>query len=140
MNVLEYEMIDLLKELKEKYGVFEIKAEYENEGSRQTELMRLKDIAEKINLPRITGLLLSLIGVLTIISKGNIYLLLNFKFTTGDLWMVGASAGWAIYSVYLLNWKSNFSLMGRFTLIAFFGAVSLFPFLYNLKVLPLYGF
>jgi len=83
---------------------------------------------EKINLPRITGLLLSLIGVLTIISKGNIYLLLNFKFTTGDLWMVGASAGWAIYSVYLLNWKSHFSLMGRFTLIAFFGAVSLFPF------------
>ena len=51
MNVLEYEMIDLLKALKEKYGVFEIKAEYENEGSRQTELMRLKDIAEKINLP-----------------------------------------------------------------------------------------
>jgi len=51
MNVLEYEMIDLLKELKEKYGVFEIKAEYENEGSRQAELMRLKDIAEKINLP-----------------------------------------------------------------------------------------
>ena len=42
--------------------------------------------------------------------------------------MVGASAGWAIYSIYLLNWKSNFSLMGRFTLIAFFGAMSLFPF------------
>ena len=51
MNVLEYEMLDLLKELKSKYGVFEIKAEYENEGSRQTELMRLKDIAEKANLP-----------------------------------------------------------------------------------------
>jgi len=51
MNVLEYEMIDLLKRLKDKYGVFEIKAEYENEGSRQVELMRLKDIAEKVNLP-----------------------------------------------------------------------------------------
>ena len=51
MNVLEYEMIDLLKILKNKYDVFEIKAEYENEGSRQTELMRLKDIAEKTNLP-----------------------------------------------------------------------------------------
>ena len=36
MNALEYEMLDLLKELKSKYGVFEIKAEYENEGSRQT--------------------------------------------------------------------------------------------------------
>ena len=44
MNILEYEMLDLLKSLKEDHGVFEIKAEYENEGSRQTELMRLKDL------------------------------------------------------------------------------------------------
>ena len=51
MNSLEYEMIELLKVLKEKYGVFEIKAEYENEGSRQAELMRLKDVAEKLDLP-----------------------------------------------------------------------------------------
>ena len=42
--------------------------------------------------------------------------------------MVGAAIGWAIYSIYLLNWKSNFSLMARFTLIALFGAISLFPF------------
>ena len=83
---------------------------------------------EKINISRIVGLLLCLIGVLTIISKGNIQLLLDFKFTSGDLWMVGAAVGWAIYSIYLLNWKSNFSLIARFTLIAFFGALSLFPF------------
>ena len=51
MNILEYEMIELLKPLKEKYGVFEIKAEYENEGSRQDELMRLKDVANKLDLP-----------------------------------------------------------------------------------------
>ena len=42
--------------------------------------------------------------------------------------MVGAAVGWAIYSIYLLNWKSNFSLIARFTLIAFFGSLSLFPF------------
>ena len=83
---------------------------------------------DKINLSRIIGLIICLAGVLTIISKGKIDLLLNFKFTTGDLWMVGAAIGWAVYSIYLLNWKSNFSLMGRFTLIAFFGAISLFPF------------
>ena len=51
MNILEYEMIELLKPLKEKYGVSEIKAEYENEGSRQDELMRLKDVADKLDLP-----------------------------------------------------------------------------------------
>jgi drug/metabolite transporter (DMT)-like permease len=83
---------------------------------------------DKINLPRIVGLLSCLIGVLTIISKGDIQLLLNFKFTSGDLWMLGAAIGWAIYSIYLLNWKSNFSLMARFTLIALFGASSLLPF------------
>ena len=83
---------------------------------------------DQINISRIIGLLLCLVGVLTIISKGKLELLLNFKFTSGDLWMVGAAIGWAIYSIYLLNWKSNFSLMARFTLIAFFGALSLFPF------------
>ena len=53
MNKLEYEMIEVLSELKEKYGLFEIKAEYENEGSRDVELMRLKDVADKLNLPMI---------------------------------------------------------------------------------------
>ena len=83
---------------------------------------------EKINSSRIIGLLLCIVGVITIISKGKIDLLINFKFTSGDLWMVGSALGWAIYSIYLLNWKSNFSLMARFTLIALFGTISLFPF------------
>ena len=51
MNILEYEMIDVLTKLKEKYGVFEIKAEFEAEGSRMEELMRLKDITSHVRLP-----------------------------------------------------------------------------------------
>ena len=47
MNILEYEMIEMLKVLKEKHDVFEIKAEYENEGTRETELMRLKELKIK---------------------------------------------------------------------------------------------
>ena len=83
---------------------------------------------DKINLYRIVGLILCLLGVLIIICKGDLNYLINFKFTSGDLWMLGAAIGWAIYSIFLINWKSNFSLMARFTLIAFFGAISLFPF------------
>ena len=83
---------------------------------------------DKINFSRVIGLVLCLIGVLAIISKGNLDLLINFKFTSGDLWMIGAAMGWAVYSIYLLNWKSKFSLMARFTLIAMFGTISLFPF------------
>ena len=83
---------------------------------------------DKINSARIIGLILCLAGVLTIICKGDLSYLINFKFTSGDLWMLGAAVGWAVYSIYLINWNSNFSLMARFTLIAFFGTVSLFPF------------
>ncbi len=50
MNNLERDMIEVLKRLKGDFGVFEIKAEYENEGSRQDELMRLKDVAEKVGM------------------------------------------------------------------------------------------
>ena len=83
---------------------------------------------DKINFSRIIGLILCLSGVLIIICKGDLSYLLNFKFTSGDLWMLGAAIGWAIYSIFLINWKSSFSLMARFTLIAFFGAISLLPF------------
>lgn len=51
MNKIEYEMIEVLKRLKNDYGVFEIKAEFEAEGSRMEEMMRLKDITSAVGLP-----------------------------------------------------------------------------------------
>ena len=51
MNRVEYDLIEILKSLKNDFGAIEIKAEYENEGSRQVELMRLKDIADYVGLP-----------------------------------------------------------------------------------------
>ena len=83
---------------------------------------------DKINLSRIVGLILCLTGVVMIICKGDLTFLINFKFTSGDLWMLGAAIGWAVYSIFLINWKSKFSLMARFTLVAFFGAICLLPF------------
>ena len=85
-------------------------------------------LKEKINFTRILGLLICIAGVFTIISKGNLDFLINLNFTIGDLWVLGAALGWALYSIYLLNWKSKYSLMARFTLIAMFGFISLLPF------------
>ena len=42
--------------------------------------------------------------------------------------MLAAAIGWALYSIYLFHWKSQLPIFQRFTLVAFFGAVSLFPF------------
>ena len=83
---------------------------------------------EKINFIKIIGLITCLTGVFAIIIKGDLDLLINLKFTRGDLWMLAASIGWALYSIYLFYWKTELQIFQRFVLIAFFGAVSLFPF------------
>ena len=83
---------------------------------------------ERLNAFQFLGLGLCFIGVVSIIAKGEISLLVSLKFTSGDLWMLGAAIGWALYAVLLLNWKSKFNLFSRFSIIAFFGAVSLLPF------------
>ena len=83
---------------------------------------------EKIDLTKIIGLIACLIGVFAIIIKGDFYLLINLNFTIGDLWMLAAAIGWALYSIYLFYWKTKLEIFQRFTLIAFFGAISLLPF------------
>ncbi len=83
---------------------------------------------EHLSLIQFLGLVLCFTGVISIIAKGDLTLLISLKFTSGDLWMLGAAVGWALYSVFLLNWKSKFSLFPRFAMIAFFGALSLLPF------------
>ncbi len=83
---------------------------------------------EKINRTKIVGLITCLLGVFIIIIKGNFYLLINLEFTIGDLWMLAAAIGWALYSIYLFYWNSKLKIFERFTLISFFGALSLLPF------------
>jgi drug/metabolite transporter (DMT)-like permease len=83
---------------------------------------------EKVNFIKIIGLVSCLIGVFAIIIKGDLNLLVNLNFTIGDLWMLGAAIGWALYSIYLFYWKTQLPIFQRFTLVAFFGAVSLLPF------------
>jgi drug/metabolite transporter (DMT)-like permease len=83
---------------------------------------------EKINFLKIIGLISCLIGVFAIIIKGDLSLLISLKLTIGDLWMLASAIGWALYSIYLFYWKTNLKIFDRFTLIAFFGALSLLPF------------
>jgi drug/metabolite transporter (DMT)-like permease len=84
--------------------------------------------SEKITLTKVIGLIACLIGVFAIIIKGDLELLINLRFTIGDLWMLAAAIGWALYSIYLFYWKTELKIFQRFTLIALFGAISLLPF------------
>lgn len=58
MNVLEQKMIKLLRSLRKNFSVVEVKTEFEAEGARLYEVMRLKDIASRAGL----GLVLKIGG------------------------------------------------------------------------------
>ena len=51
MNLLEREIVEVLKYLRDECGCFQIKAEFEAEGTRMVELMRLKDLTAALGLP-----------------------------------------------------------------------------------------
>jgi len=83
-----------------------------------------------ITFKQIFGILISLLGVLAIACKGNLKILFELDFTSGDLWILGASISWALYSVYQIKFNTKFTVFARVTLISLLGAVSLFPFIF----------
>ena len=74
------------------------------------------------------GIILSIIGVLIIISKANITNLINLNFTAGDLWMLAAVFSWGLYSVLLKKIDSSLSQLATLEVMIFFGLIFLFPF------------
>ena len=83
---------------------------------------------EKLSFVQYIGIFTSFFGVAFVIFKGSLSNLFNLNFTLGDLWILAAAISWAFFSIYLVNWKSKFSIFARFTIMSFFGAVILFPF------------
>jgi drug/metabolite transporter (DMT)-like permease len=73
------------------------------------------------------GVLLSLIGALTIVARGDLQVLAHLNLNIGDVWMLGAVLIWAIYTVGLA-WRPAgvhpMLMLAAFTAI---GLIALFP-------------
>lgn len=56
-------------------------------------------LKERLHSRQLSAMLLSLIGVVIVLSKGSLGRVLTFHFNSGDLWMIAAVILWGIYSV-----------------------------------------
>ena len=82
---------------------------------------------DKIRFIQIFGLVLSIVGVSIIISKGNLDLIKKLNFNKGDLWMLVAALSWSIYSSFLKKIHLPFSQFSLIQIISSIGLLFLVP-------------
>ncbi len=88
---------------------------------------------EKTNIFQISGLIVSVIGILVIITRLDLDILLTLNFNKGDIYMLIAIISWGIYSAFLKKRKINISLLSLIQVVCTFGLIFLFPaFLFEL--------
>ena len=83
---------------------------------------------------QILGLIISILGILSIITKLDLNILLTLNFNKGDILMIGAVISWSIYSAFLKKIKFEVSLLTLVHILCTFGLLTLIPqFLFELS-------
>jgi len=88
---------------------------------------------EKTNIFQLSGLLISILGILVIITKLDLNIFLSLDFNKGDIFMIGGVMAWGIYSAFLKKRTFQVSLLALVQIFCSLGLLALFPaFLYEL--------
>ena len=82
---------------------------------------------EKASLRQIAGMLISFLGVLIIVSRGDSQTLLHLEFHRGDAWILVAMPMWGLYSVLLRRAPAELRGTGFAFTIAAIGVAMLLP-------------
>ena len=89
---------------------------------------------EKTNKFQIFGLIISVLGILSIITKLNLNIMLSLSFNKGDLIMVGGVITWGLYSSFLKKKKFTLPLLTLVHILCTLGLLFILPqFLYELS-------
>ena len=82
---------------------------------------------EKTNKFQILGLFISVLGILSIITKLNLDILLALNFNKGDLIMIGGVISWGLYSSFLKRKKFILPLLTLVHVLCTFGLIFIIP-------------
>jgi drug/metabolite transporter (DMT)-like permease len=77
---------------------------------------------------QLVGVVISAVGMLSLIVQGSFENLYNLKFNYGDLMVVGAVISWSIYSVYLRRYKIHIEPISFLTMTIILGSIFIMPF------------
>ena len=80
----------------------------------------------KITKLQLLGVLVSTLGVIYLILKGQINHIFELKFTVGDLWIILACVDWALYTILLKYKPKELNDIEFLGLTAFIGAIILY--------------
>jgi drug/metabolite transporter (DMT)-like permease len=92
---------------------------------------------EKTNFFQLIGLLLSIVGIGSIISNGDIQKIISLNFNKGDVWMLVCVITWSLYSTLLKKNKFKFSQFTLIQLMVSAGLLFLIPQLFYEKSIGL---
>lgn len=79
----------------------------------------------KITKPQLLGVVLSTIGVIFLIIKGDIQNIIDLEFNSGDFWILLSSLDWALYSVFLKYKSENIKPFEFLSVITILGFIAL---------------
>ena len=89
---------------------------------------------EKTNKFQLFGLIISVLGILSIITKLDLKVLLSLNFNKGDLIMIGGVITWGLYSAFLKKKTFTLPLLALVHVLCTLGLIFIFPqFLYELS-------
>lgn len=85
-------------------------------------------LKERLTRIQLIGTMISLTGVLLIISKGSLISFIQLSFSYGDLIVLIAAISWSIYSLLLKRYADELPTQATFLINIIIGTLILFPF------------
>ena len=84
-------------------------------------------LREKLGWVQWLGIAVAFAGLVHVVIKGQWAALQHVKLVAGDVWILGATISWTLYSIFLKRWPSDFTPIARLVLIVSAGVLLLIP-------------